>query len=440
MLCSYARRVWCIRDSQAEFDWKSLRPSMDFTPANPLFPNLRALFCDFTKETMPLLQLALPSLIRLNVRLPWKVDLRMLQEPLRSLAETSPNIRRLEIWGFQRKLSFTKIVSDGVRGWSHLQLVSCLEIPFDVDTIAHLSRMPALTWLSFTLSSTFLAQTIPSDSVSFTTLNYLKLRARSLVPISRLLSWARLPSITDFTVNIDSQCPPKQDLVSFMASIQIAGMCHTVQKFNLEQVHDAPDTIPPREPDAPLLDLDDLRPCMAFHSLRRMNLDLQWDVDLSDDGMLTLASAWPQIGELLINTHWGWNRPGGITLNGLASLLQMCPSLISIALAIDTRGYTQMPARQLQREPPSASSFARQFRIDVLDSVIEAESVDATADCLSRIVPHFDFILDAWETWSVLEHPESDLYRERWESVHRRANKAIKRLGLNLLQELFFRP
>ena len=217
-----------------------------------------------------------------------------------------------------------------------------------------------------------------------------------------------------------------------MASIQIAGMGRTVQKFNLREVRN---TAPPREPDLPLLDLDDLRPCMAFRNLRRMNLDLRRDVDLSDDALLALASAWPRIEELLINANWGWSRPGGITPDGLALLLQTCPSLTSIALAIDTREYTQIPARRF-REPPNASSFARQFHINVLDSIIEEESVDAMAVFLPSIVPHSDFILTAWETWSVMEHPDLDLYSTRWESVHSQANEAIKKQGLDIHQEL----
>ena len=55
------------------------------------------------------------------------------------------------------------MVSDGVCGWSNLQSLACPETHFDVDTLEHLFCMLTLTWLAFTLSGTFLAQTIPSD-------------------------------------------------------------------------------------------------------------------------------------------------------------------------------------------------------------------------------------------------------------------------------------
>ena len=99
-------------------------------------------------------------------------------------------------------------------------------------------------------------------------------------------------------------------------------MGHTVREFNLEQVHNTFDTIPPREPDVPLLDLNDLQSCIIFYNLGCMNLDLQWDVDLSNDGLLTLASAWPQREELFINANWCWSRSGGITPNRLTSRLR----------------------------------------------------------------------------------------------------------------------
>ena len=255
-------------------------------------------------------------------------------------------------------------------------------------------------------------------------MNYLTLGAGSLAPISRLLSWIRLPLITEFTVTIDSR--PTKDFAFFMADLQIAGMGHTIRDFNSNHLT-YPNTNLSRELDPSLLDLDDLRPCMEFHNLRRMNFDLQWAVALSDDELLMLASAWPHLEELLINMNLGWNRPeGGITPNGLALLLQTCPSLTLVALALDTRGYTQSPALQYQG-PLSASSFARPFHIDVLDSVIKKESVDAIAAFLSSVVPHPDLVLSSWKTRARLWHPDLDLYRERWGNVHTQASEAIRK-------------
>ena len=137
---------------------------MDFTPADLLFPNLWSLYYTLAKATIPLLQLPLPSLIRFEIILLWKVDLCLLEDTLRSLAKTSPNIKRLGI----RSLSdfepeSSKII---ICGWSNLWSVTCPQVPLNVDVLVHLSCMPALTQLILTLSATFLNQSIPFDSPS----------------------------------------------------------------------------------------------------------------------------------------------------------------------------------------------------------------------------------------------------------------------------------
>ena len=408
---------------------------MDFTPAEPLFPNLRSLHFEFTKEIIPLLHLPFPSLIRLHIRLTSDNDLSMLQDPLQSLVRTSSNLKTLDIF-CEDEPEDIKIILDGICGWSNPQSVTCPQISLDMDALVHLSRMPSLVQLTFMSNDALLDMTASSDPLSFSALNCLKLHAESLAPISRLFSWIRFPAITHFTVIIDDDCPSKQDLALFMASIHMVGMDPTIQEFSLNQMLNEPEETWLRDSDTPTLDLDDLWSCMAFHRLRHMHIDLGWDVNLSDDDLLMLGSAWPQLEELLMNTNWGWNKPG-ITPNALARLLETCPSLTSIALAIDTRGYTQIPARRL-REPVSPSSFESTFRINTLDSVIERGSMDAMAAFLASIVPHFDSTFTTWETWSLLDDPDLDEDRERWEEVHSQAKEIIKKRWLNVLCGLFF--
>ena len=436
ILRSYARRVWQLRDIDGELDWKFVtRTSVDPTPAKLLFPNLRSLHCKFTEEIIPLLHLPFPSLIRLHIHLVSDQDLWMLEDPLKSIVRTSSNLKRLNIFcdnhsKFNKDPEDIVIISNGICGWSNLQSVTCPQIPLDMDALVHLSRMPSLAQLTFMLSDVLLDSTAPSDPLSFAALNRLGLHAESLALISKLFPWIRVPAITHFTVVID-HCPSKQDLTLFMANIQAVGMDQTIQEFDLNQV-----LYDNAESRVPLLDLDDLWSCMTFHHLRHMNLDLEWDVNLSDDELLVLGSAWPWLEELLINTNWGWNRLG-ITPNGFALLLETCPSLTSIALAIDTQGLTKVPATQF-REPSSPSSFKRPFRLNVLDSVIESGSVNAVAAFFARIVPHVDFTLTAWEACRVSDYRNLNLYRKRWGDVHSQASEVIKKRWLNILCGLFF--
>ena len=54
-----------------------------------------------------------------------------------------------------------------------------------------------------------------------------------------------------------------------------------------------------------LLCLEDLRPCTAFNDLCQLELNIKWNIGLTDDELVALTSAWPHMEILFINTTWG---------------------------------------------------------------------------------------------------------------------------------------
>jgi len=179
--------------------------------------------------------------------------------------------------------------------------------------------------------------------------------------------------------------------------------------------------------EVPTLGLDDLRPCMAFSNLRHMELNIECNVDLIDGQVLTLASAWPKLEHLLINADWGWDSLGGITLGELVQLLQTCRSLRGFALAIDTQGYTESHPSQA---PASLGlTFPPEFSIDVVDSIIEAESVSAVATFFSGIATciESDFCFRAWNGEPMTRFPDCEVYIDRWDDVYYRVDDALGR-------------
>jgi hypothetical protein len=363
---------------------------------------------------MQLLYLPLPSLISLSIALVPK-NLYVFQDSLQSFSKFSPDIRRLCIRTRQPDATLSNFFSSYICRWRNLQTVVCAQVSLDVDALVHLSRMPALTRLTFMLSATLRDQIAPSDPpLFFSNLHEVTLHSKFLDPISRLLSRIRLPAITDFTAFIESR-PSRQDVTSFLASVQTSGVSNTIQSLQFTQLPRLPSTVR----DVLRLGLEDLLPCIAFSNLRRLDLDIEWLVGLRNSELLVLASAWPQLENLLINKVWGWNRNrgGGITPDGLLQLLQTCRSLSQIALAIDTQGYTELPPRGSSASlgltlPPT-------FYIDVLDSIIEVESVPAVTAFFAGIAPC------AWNCQLASESPDVEEYTNRWIDVFRRANEAV---------------
>ena len=297
----------------------------------------------------------------------------------------------------------------------------CPQVVLDVDGLAHLSRMPALTQLTFSLRATLPASDSP---LFFSNLHDLTLHSKFLEPISRLLSQTRLPVITNLTAYINN-CPSKQELSSFLASVPTSNAHHTIERLQLTQWFSPLSNVLRSE--APLLDLEDLRPYMTLSNLRRIELDIEWNVDLTDSEVLMLASTWPKLEHLLINADWGWNSLGGITPDGLVQLLQTCRSLSGIALAFDTRGYTESHPSQA---PASLGlTLPREFSIDVVDSIIEAESVSAVATFFSGIATcsESDFSFYAWESDRMVALLNTEEYMKRWDIVQQWVNHAVGR-------------
>jgi len=78
--------------------------------------------------------------------------------------------------------------------------------------------------------------------------------------------------------------------------------------------------------------------------------------------------------------------------DGLVRLLQTCPSLSQLPLAIDTRDYTDVPPAQ---SPASLGlTLPPLFSINVVNSVIDTVSVPAMAAFFANISPVYPIFVE----------------------------------------------
>ena len=311
---------------------------------------------------------------------------------------------------------------DCIRRWQNLQTVDCPRISFAADALVHLSERPALTRLTFMLSTTLLNQIASSNSpLVFSVLRHLTSNSKCLYHISRCLPLIRLPVITDFVAAI-GYCPSRQELSLFFASVdRCAG--RTIQKLRLTESLSVFKSHPEPERASFSLGLDDLRPCTAFGNLLRIELGIACNVGLTDHDLLEMAPAWPRLECLSINPlwGWGWDTPGGISPDGLLQLLRTCQSLCQIALVLDTRGFTEFVG-----SPASLGlTFPTHFSVDILDSVIEAESVPAVVAFLAGMGPSTQFTFRAWDGLSMMSPPNVWDYQDRWDYAFSRVHNAV---------------
>ncbi|KAF8436363.1 hypothetical protein L210DRAFT_3648133 [Boletus edulis BED1] len=243
--------------------------------------------------------------------------------------------------------------------------------------------------------------------MSFPNLHNLTLQSGSLEPISHLLSRIKLPVMRDFDACF-LQCPSRLQLASFWAVFQPAIVSPTIKGLKLNHFNRFSRDSPRLE--TLLLSFEDLQPCMAFSNLRFMDVDIGWNVGLTDGDLLTLTTAWPSLEGFSINAEWGWGvASGGITPSGLLQVLRTCRSLNSVSLQMDTRGYNESP-------PPESPGLTplRPLSICVVDSVLDAESIPAMAAFFAGIASPYGFNLYA-----------GDVCMDLWEDVNQRVCEAI---------------
>jgi hypothetical protein len=78
------------------------------------------------------------------------------------------------------------------------------------------------------------------------------------------------------------------------------------------------------------------QPLFAFHNLRDLDFQSEYDVQLNDATLVQMAKAWPLLEQLRIHgQHSSWSTDWHhVTTNSLVSLLQYCPHLTSVVIAI----------------------------------------------------------------------------------------------------------
>ncbi|KAF8135769.1 hypothetical protein EV363DRAFT_1321586 [Boletus edulis] len=419
VLRHYTCRIRAIRRFDLGVDWKSFRIKLAPSIPDLLFPNLRYVQCGHwhTKEIgqLPPRQ-PLPSLLSIEI-LFCQPALPSLQHCFKWFSELSPSVKRVCASSLPPPEGpwLISVTSEHICGWRNLQTVMCPNITMDIGVLAHLSRMPALTTLCFVPSDTI--PTLSDSPFLFSNLHRMEMYpppSELLSSISRLLAHIQLPAIEDLTVGTPD-CPPG-GVGSFFSVLETACTNHSIMWLSLVFTNSQ---VP-----IGILTFDDVRPMMAFNNLRRLWLDVFLNVGLTDVDLVKLAFAWPNLEQLVINDRYGWGTHvvRGITPDGLFHLLQTCPSIYDLCLAIDTRGYTHVPPDQ----SPARLEYKSKdilLSLNFVDSVIEEESVQAMATFVAGIAPRVTVISWGFEgQWGVPANWLQNVYRDRWREVNHRAD------------------
>ncbi|KAH7903760.1 hypothetical protein BJ138DRAFT_82489 [Hygrophoropsis aurantiaca] len=291
------------------------------------------------------------------------------------------------------------------RACQQLQSLDCGDV--DESTLNYLAKLATLKDLSVHLLNPLSAGIVFNEG--FVHLQTLSLTVEDMSTAIAFLSSTQL-SLKAIKIRMPSTRPQPRLLASLeqLFSMLSTSHCHT----RLTQFHLV------RQPTSLMvgdifhegtLDIAALRPLFSFTKMRCVDIDGLCSFDLNDDSLAELANAWPHLEELTLNLSSGWQSTSEITFKGLRSLIQACPLLKSLALAIDA---TQL--NPISRATPEDDIHNDKIEVlDLEDSTIE--NPIAVARILGKLFRSLK---------RVNVSPEEEELYELWDDVNSHLRKA----------------
>jgi hypothetical protein len=286
--------------------------------------------------------------------------------------------------------------------WNHLEEVTCGEI--DTVTFDHLAKQTYSRKLAFILS-----QSISQSLIDHTPFPQTFLRLRELE-----VHASELPSLIEFMQKlgihptsirsrVDAGPTPcdMRAFFAFLAEHYVGVQPRNVSLQSLRRIQMPtvvqPPLVPPignqfNGPSYTGIHGSDLMPLAQFGSIDTLIIDVNCSIHFAEDNIASLASAWPHLRIFSVNKTHGWVAKSDITQIGLLKMLQCCPKLQTIYIAIDTDTFTEVPLDRLggvQNMNVRTIAFA--------DSVIQPRAATVVAAFLSDVFPRLNEVT-AWKS------------------------------------------
>ncbi|KAG1732495.1 hypothetical protein EDB19DRAFT_1831317 [Suillus lakei] len=344
-----ARRVehLCVHDPAWPVD-VSIVLSLCHPPTkSPLFPNLKSiLWNDERAETFSFIRtLSGPTVTSLAISI--TNDSRKWHIPelgiLASLPYLCPNVTEVTLPTNAFCTTFSSI-SEALCAWNHLTKIKCGAI--EGAALAHLAKQPALRKLSFNmLNNMGLGLDLSLPSGAFSCVRDFEIHTANLSFLDAFLN--RLGgSPASLHVLVDTNPPPTS----------ITSLFTTLRRFSNTQLRDL--------------------------SLRLMT---------PPSPRVMPVSAWPHLYSFSLNDTAGWRVKSGITQIGLIAMLDCCPNLQKLCIALNTNAFIEVPSDREGIENTAVQTLG------LADSLIEARATVAVAAFLSDIFPNLTTIV-AWDS------------------------------------------
>ncbi|KAG1800204.1 uncharacterized protein HD556DRAFT_1020010 [Suillus plorans] len=337
IFCKYNHRVrsllnQCHRQYSRDMNYNAeIWRALSCPPFSlPLLPNLTSLtWIEASDETLQYIQLFVtPKLTMLNISAAYLVPFTFgpsEQSIFLSIAKSCPSISHFD---FGRNADdYTESVGDTLQLWS--QLTSVRTGTLSEAAILHLSNLPSLRILKFTLPSILISadtQKLLQRPV-FCALQELNISSRNMVFLDAFLKELTItPKVVAFTI--------KDGVGSVRALPDMISRLSNACAYNSMQQVQLNITGQPADHEASI-EAASFQPLFAFRNLRKFSLavDVHCVVRMDDAALLKMAKAWPLLENLSIT---GYSHSSHrVTPHTFVLLLRHCPRLVSVAIPVN---------------------------------------------------------------------------------------------------------
>ncbi|KAG1801744.1 uncharacterized protein BJ212DRAFT_1487634 [Suillus subaureus] len=398
----YAKRVHSLRVNDQEevvIDKTILHALAASSFAPPMFTHLKRLWwSNNSADALPLLC----SLV--NSRLEWLILHNM--DPI-LLPPVVPHItsnNSLRIACFPAKYSMRHIHPDVFQSWRNLQNLVCGLI--NDATLYHLATSSKLTHFTIQVDekNDYSALMKLAGQPVFTALQGLDITATHTSHCIPILEISELPSLRSLRIHSTETGLTDAELHRYFCLI--SRHCPNLWDLRMKELQ----VSPPKFPIGYIITFDILKTLFSLRHLEALHLDTTCTFSLDDKELAQLAGTWLKLRALELGIENGWRQPSKITLQGFAKLLQHCPVLSVVGLAMNAW------APDIDHRRPGGG--IRRNGLEVLrvaDSKVTGPL--SVAAFLSDIAPNaeitgYEIGYDIYQTFNTRL-----LYRERWEEV-----------------------
>lgn len=250
-----------------------------------------------------------------------------------------PNLRTLHTVtdSLETREGFPAFVAPDISSFQSLETVRIHDVSWDL--LASLAQRKTLRCLVINFRRPLGSPAPPPTNEAFVGLRYLSTHIASLELTLRFYRWASLSELRTLSILATdfARSDYSEDLEELLTLIPL-------HRPFLERIHVNLGFAPPRQPRHWVLTKSILTPYLSLRHLKVLDITLasrSYSPQFTDDDLMQMVQCWPLLKELHLKTYTcGWVLPTGLSLGGIAALIQLCPNLEGFSLVFNA---TEIP-------------------------------------------------------------------------------------------------